>query len=85
MNMYSVINLSKQTLSFILVALCLTSSLIIASEDGKESAKTQTPIPELVEFVSEHSAKFNGQKVIYKAVAGEVALNNNKLRGNITG
>ncbi|MFT5520065.1 MAG: carboxypeptidase C (cathepsin A) [Enterobacterales bacterium] len=81
--MYKVSNFSKCKWSSILVALCLTNSSLISADDAKKSAKVKAAVPELVEVVTEHSAKFNGQKVTYKAVAGEVALKNDK--GEVTG
>ncbi|MFT5453183.1 MAG: carboxypeptidase C (cathepsin A) [Enterobacterales bacterium] len=76
--MYRVINLSKSAWNLVLVVLCLTNSLLVSAEDANETAKVKTAIPELVEVITEHSARFNGQKVTYKAVAGEVALKNDK-------
>jgi carboxypeptidase C (cathepsin A) len=76
--MYKVINNLKCKWNLALVALCLVNCSLVGAEETNISAEDKASIPELIEVITKHSAKFNGQKVTYKAIAGEIALNNDK-------
>ena len=53
------------------VVLCLASHGGFAEEDEKKEAK---PVPEPRVFTSEHSGRFGGRQIHYRAVAGETYL-----------
>ena len=62
---------SIPTLASLLIATLLQANAGISAELSEESAD----IPEPTRFVSEHSARFNGERVEYTAIAGETYLN----------
>ena len=53
------------------VVLCLASHGSFAEEDKKKEPK---PVPEPRVFTSEHSGRFGGRQIQYRAVAGETYL-----------
>ena len=61
---------SKSVLISIL-AMMLSPALHGADETVSDGA---SPIPEPTRFISEHSARFNGQRIDYTATAGETYI-----------
>ena len=63
---------------WVMLLIFLFSFSVQANENSldrkKQSESGVKPIPEPVSFVKEFSAKFNGKKISYRAVAGETYI-----------
>ena len=58
-----------------LIVLCMTLLLALNTAIAAEQEETVTiDIPEPTRFVSEHSGRFNGERIDYQAVAGETYI-----------
>ncbi len=60
---------SKPSRFLLLSAMAITSS-ILADEQEEESIE----VPEPTQFITEHSAEFNNQRIDYRAIAGETYI-----------
>lgn len=54
--------------------LCLSATFAVAQEADNQTNDETKPIPEPVSFVSDHSSRFNGERIDYKVTAGETYL-----------
>jgi carboxypeptidase C (cathepsin A) len=57
-----------------LLALSLAAALGSAQEGSEPTEDTAKPVPEPVAFITEHSGRFNGERVDYRVVAAEAYL-----------
>ena len=58
-----------------LIVLCMALLLALNTAIAAEQEETVTiDIPEPTRFVSEHSGRFNGERIDYQAVAGETYI-----------